>query len=344
MKNTINFIDLFCGVGGFSSGFKKEQFSCLFSIDNNDYCKKVYEENFPKDQFILKDINLLSDDEFLGFIGNKKVDLIIGGPPCQGFSTIGKRISSDKNVRKQEDERNNLVYEFIRLVKIAKPSYFIMENVRGIRTRDKGLIFKELLSKIESIDYYYEVKTLNSANYGVPQNRERVFIIGSRDDKKISFPSETNGPELLGLDPYLTVGDAINDLMQNKDIPNHSPLKHGEKNIRRYKLIPEGGRLPEDKLPEELYRKNFGNTFKRLDRSKPSLTIVPGHNAFPIHPVLDRSLTVREAARLQTFPDDFIFIGPRHEQCIQVGNAVPPHLSRLFAVEVKKWIENNAKI
>lgn len=120
---------------------------------------------------------------------------------------------------------------------------------------------------------------------------------------------------------------------------NHVPLKHGEINIRRYKLIPEGGRLPENDLPPELYRKNFGNTFKRLHRNKPSLTMVPGHNAFPIHPWLDRSLTVREAARIQTFPDDYIFMGPRDKQCMQVGNAVPPMMAKAWAEQIKKELD-----
>lgn len=130
--------------------------------------------------------------------------------------------------------------------------------------------------------------------------------------------------------------DAIGDLADDSiEIANHVPLKHREKQIERYKLIPEGGRLPENELPEELYRKNFGNTFKRLHRAKPSLTMVPGHNAFPIHPWLNRSLTVREAARIQTFDDDYVFLGPRDKQCTQVGNAVPPLLAKAWADYLK---------
>ncbi len=142
---------------------------------------------------------------------------------------------------------------------------------------------------------------------------------------------------------WKTVGDAIGDLAdkQSDTILNHVPLKHGEINVRRYRLIPEGGRLPEDNLPPELYRKNFGNTFKRLHRARPSLTMVPGHNAFPIHPWLDRSLTVREAARIQTFPDDYEFIGPRDKQCMQVGNAVPPVLAKAWAEEIKRELDKH---
>ena len=125
------------------------------------------------------------------------------------------------------------------------------------------------------------------------------------------------------------------------EIDNHIPLKHREKNIARYKLIPEGGRMPEDKLPSELYRKNFGNTFKRLDRQEPAFTMVPGHNAFPIHPTENRSLTVREAARIQTFPDNIIFPGTRQSQCIQVGNAVPPKLAKVLALHLLKLLDEN---
>ena len=136
--------------------------------------------------------------------------------------------------------------------------------------------------------------------------------------------------------------DAIGDLAnKGEEVSNHVPLKHGEKNIRRYQLIPEGGRLPENDLPADLYRKNFGNTFKRLDRNKPSLTMVPGHNAFPIHPWLDRSLTVREAARIQTFPDDVVFCGNRQEQCIQVGNAVPVKLAKVLANNVIEYLKKD---
>ena len=146
----------------------------------------------------------------------------------------------------------------------------------------------------------------------------------------------------VGENPWENVGDTIGDLATMEDNPdfNHVSLKHGETNIRRYMLIPEGGRLPETSLPPELYRKNFGNTFKRLHRNKPSLTMVPGHNAFPIHPWLHRSLTVREAARIQTFPDDYIFVGPRDKQCMQVGNAVPVKLAKAWAEHIKVDLDN----
>ena len=207
-----NFIDLFSGVGGFSAGFKKAKFNHLFSIDINSYCKEVYNLNFPNDIFYEQDITKIDNKTFLKMIGKSRVDVIIGGPPCQGFSTIGKRISSDKNVRLSKDKRNNLVFEFIRLVEVAKPKFFVMENVRGIKTRENGKIFNELLKNISDIGYFFKTNTLNSADYGVPQNRERVFIIGSKKGMNFEFPKFTHGSELLGLKPYETVGSALKGL------------------------------------------------------------------------------------------------------------------------------------
>ncbi|MBS6963828.1 DNA cytosine methyltransferase, partial [Veillonella sp.] len=189
--------------------------------------------------------------------------------------------------------------------------------------------------------YDFNCITLNAADYGVPQYRERVFFYGTRIGVDFEAPIPTHGENR---NPYNIVLDAIGDLAnKGEEVSNHVPLKHGEKNIRRYQLIPEGGRLPENDLPADLYRKNFGNTFKRLDRNKPSLTMVPGHNAFPIHPWLDRSLTVREAARIQTFPDDYIFSGRRDKQCMQVGNAVPVQLANAWAKQVKGVLDNYEK-
>ena len=225
------------------------------------------------------------------------------------------------------------------MLNYLKPKFFLMENVQGLLTRDKGRIFEEIKETFKKTGYEFNYVILNAADYGVPQIRNRVFFFGNRVGVKMEPPS----PCYDGTDehPYKTVGEAIGDLA---DLPddldfNHVALKHGEINLRRYALIPEGGRLPEDQLPEELYRKNFGNTFKRLHRDKPSLTMVPGHNAFPIHPWLNRSLTVREAARIQTFPDDYVFVGPRQKQCMQVGNAVPPVMARCWAKYLKEELD-----
>lgn len=330
----LKIVDLFCGSGGFTLGFLKENYDVILAADHDDYCKKVFSLNLPKIRFEKKDLKKIDRD----FFKNYSPDVVVGGPPCQGFSTIGSRASSNKKKRIAFDPRNNLVYSFIDHVEFLRPKIFLMENVQGLITRDKGSIYNILKKKIRKIGYTFNTFLLDAVDYGVPQFRKRTFILGSSDKSiDLSPPEQTHSNEFLGK-KHLTINSFIKDLANISDDPeiNHVSLKHKSTNLKRYKLIPEGGRLPENKLDKEIYRKNFGNTFKRLHRNKPALTMVPGHNAFPIHPWLDRSLTVREAARLQTYPDNFIFVGPRHEQCIQVGNSVPVVLARVWARHIKR--------
>lgn len=329
-------VDLFSGAGGFSIGFAKADFNILLSTDFDSDCAKVHQKNMPTIPFLLGDIYNLTEEVLDKYI-NTNVDVLIGGPPCQGFSTIGARVSSNEERRNRFDPRNTLFKQYIRVLNYLKPKFFLMENVKGIITRDKGKIFEEIKETFAATGYDFNYIVLNAADYGVPQIRERVFFYGTRIGVKMTPPKKICGE---GLAPYKTVMEAIGDLADdNVEALNHVPLNHGATNIARYKLIPEGGRMPEDKLPPELYRKNFGSTFKRLDRNKPSLTMVPGHNAFPIHPWLHRSLTVREAARIQMFPDDFELMGNRQKQCMQVGNAVPVGLSFEWAKHIKTYLD-----
>ena len=335
-------VDLFSGAGGLTIGFTKADFKVLLSTDFDSDCAEAHKKNMSTIPFLLGDIYNLSEELLDQYI-NTDVDVLIGGPPCQGFSTIGARVSSNEERRKRFDPRNTLFRQYIRILNYLKPKFFLMENVKGIMTRDKGKIFEEIKQAFADTGYEFNYTILNAADYGVPQIRERVFFYGNRIGVKMTPPAKICGE---GLEPYHTVLEAIGDLADdNVKALNHVPLNHGEINIRRYALIPEGGRMPEDKLPPELYRKNFGSTFKRLDRNKPSLTMVPGHNAFPIHPWLNRSLTVREAARIQMFPDDYEFMGNRQKQCMQVGNAVPIGLSFEWAKHIRTMLDeyNNGK-
>lgn len=339
--NKYKVMDLFSGAGGFLLGFEKEGFDIILSTDFDEDCEKVHKINRPNIPFVRADIRTLSNEKIDELLNGQTVDVLIGGPPCQGFSTIGNRVSSDPERRTKYDPRNGLFREYIRILNHLQPKVFVMENVKGIKTRDGGTIFEEIQRQFKETGYDFNCITLNAADYGVPQYRERVFFYGTRIGVDFEAPIPTHGENR---NPYNIVLDAIGDLAnKGEEVSNHVPLKHGEKNIRRYQLIPEGGRLPENDLPADLYRKNFGNTFKRLDRNKPSLTMVPGHNAFPIHPWLDRSLTVREAARIQTFPDDYIFSGRRDKQCMQVGNAVPVQLANAWAKQVKGVLDNYEK-
>lgn len=334
-------VDLFCGAGGLHIGFKEAGYRIGLSVDNNENVKKTHMYNHPFVPFWNRDIREIDTNEIREVLDYESLDGIIGGPPCQGFSTIGRRVSSKPEVRNTYDPRNELVDEYIRLVRELQPKFFLMENVKGILTWDKGEFINNIIEKFKDCGYTVDFKLINMADYGVPQTRERVFILGNRLNQPVSFPAPTHsGVPTDGLKPWVGSWDSIKDLVKHEEDPgfNHVSLKHTEKNIERYKLIPEGGRLPEDALPPELYRKNFGNTFKRLDRNKPALTMVPGNDAFPIHPILNRSLTVREAARIQTFPDNIIFKGNRRQQGHQVGNAVPPLFSKILARHIKETI------
>ena len=329
----MNIISLFTGAGGLDIGFIEAGYTEILASDIMPQAKESYNTNYPKTTFLLKDICQVTTEEIKQLTKNQNVDVIIGGPPCQGFSNMGNKNSADP--------RNMLFENYVRLVNALQPRCFLFENVKGLYTMFEGRFFKKVVSSFLSIGYNVHFSLIDSSNYGVPQKRERVIIVGSRIDKPFKFPAYSN--ESYGkIHSYANVGSAINDLMdKGEEIPNHIPLTHSEKVVQRYRLIPEGGKLPRpEELPEEIRRKGFGTTYVRLHRQKLSPTIVPGNNALPVHPVLDRSLTPREAARIQTFPDDYIFKGDRRSQCIQVGNAVPPLLAAKLAHALKLYINN----
>lgn len=334
--NGTSVVSLFSGAGGLDIGFMRAGYNIVWANDFDKNACDTYRRN-------------LGDHIHCGSILDVDVDkipscdLIIGGPPCQGFSTIGKRVSSDPKKRKAHDPRNELVITYAQIIRRMRPKFIVMENVKGILTRNGGSYIKTVLSELRDAGYTVDYRIVNMADYGVPQIRERVIILGNRLGLPVSFPPPDHSEDGAGgLAPWTTCGDAISDLAAiGDDVAfNHVALKHTPTNIARYRMIPEGGRMPESELPAEIYRKNFGNTFKRLHHAKPALTMVPGNDAFPIHPTLDRSLTVREAARIQTFPDSMVFCGNRRQQGHQVGNAVPPlfaeKLARFLCGEMKK--------
>lgn len=323
-------VALFSGAGGMDLGFRMAGFKILAASDIDPYAAKTHERNWPGVPFILKDARTLGVQEILDACRGRCPDVIIGGPPCQGFSTLGARLSADP--------RNLLVDEFVRIVEGLRPQAVVVENVRAISTEYKGWYRDHVLRRFTELGYHMHFKVLDAAWYGVPQHRQRAIFVGFANPRvEYEFPLPTHGPNGI---PYVTVGEAINDLVKKgSKVPNHIALEHSDKVIARYRLVPEGGMLPPpEELPEDIRRSNFGSTYKRLHRGKPSLTIVPGNNALPIHPVLHRSLTPREAARIQSFPDDYVFEGDRRNQCILVGNAVPPLLAQAVARSVAERI------
>ncbi|MBG76876.1 MAG: Modification methylase HaeIII [Alphaproteobacteria bacterium MarineAlpha5_Bin12] len=329
----LTFISLFSGAGGFKIGFEQAGFKCIASSDFDKDSQKTHELNWPTTPFILKDIATLLPSELLNKTKGKKPDVIIGGPPCQGFSQMGDKHGSDP--------RNMLFSSYVNIVRELKPKCFVFENVKGLSTLHKGEFLKKLSVDFAKCGYDIYFKILDASGYGVPQKRERVILVGTRTGRKFDYPKPRKS-KIGSLKPIKNVGLAIKNLISKGiEFPNHIPLEHSERVIQRYKLIPEGGKLPPpEKMPKEIRRKNFGSTYVRLKNSEPSVTLVPGNNAFPIHPTLHRSLTPREAARLQTFPDSHIFAGTRRKQCILVGNAVAPLLAANIAVEIKKHLTN----
>lgn len=333
LKKGLNLVSLFTGAGGLDIGFHEAGFNIVFASDIMPQAELTFNYNFEGVPFIRKDITLFTKEEVLKLVGDKKIDVVVGGPPCQGFSNMGNKNSADP--------RNYLFQSYRNIIKWLNPKSFLFENVKGIRTMFEGMFFKKVVNDFLSIGYHIHYSLLNSYDYGVPQKRERIIIYGTKVNHPFFFPKEDK-KAYKSIKAYKNVGEAIMDLV-GKKFPNHIALNHGDIVIKRYELIPEGGKLPKPEfLPKEIRRKNFGNTYTRLSRDLPSSTIVPGNNALPVHPTENRSLTPREGARIQTFPDTYIFKGDRRSQCIQVGNAVPPLMAAKLADVVKKHINGVA--
>lgn len=349
----MNSIDLFSGAGGLLIAEQMAGCNILFSNEIDDACVLTHRHNFKDIPIIHKDIRDLKYEHFKEYLDNKEVDLVTGGPPCQGFSVFGKRrFINTRGYCPKDDSRNKLVYEYIRIVQETNPKFFFMENVKGFMSLDNGMFIEEVIKIFKEMGYkniWCEI--VCSADYGVPQKRYRMFMIGNRLGIDFTPPMPTHSEKGDNLLPYETVGNAILDIinLNEDDIPNHIALSHKALVSERMSYIPEGGKLDLATLPEHLKKptrrdsktdkvSNYSHVYKRLDRNKPSITMVPGHNAFPIHPILNRTLTPREAARIQTFPDNIKFFGNRQQQCIQVGNAVPPKMAEPFFRKINEYI------
>lgn len=321
---------MFSGAGGFSLGFDRAGFSNVFSVDiQKDFCQ-TYKANFPSHTLIQEDITKLSNERIIELTAGSDVDVVIGGPPCQGFSIAG-------NIGRKfiDDPRNRLFQEFVRVVDVVKPNYFVMENVARLYTHNKHLTRKEIIADFNALGYKVECKILNSADYGVPQVRKRVIFIGSRVSEKILFP-EVSHTE------HKSVKDALDDLPEltsgaTSTLLNHKAMNHTQQMLDKMSFVSDGeGR---EKIPENL-RPKSGDVRKyiKYNSTKPSITIT-GDMRKVFHYSQNRALTVRELARLQTFPDDFEFKSSSIAQQQQVGNAVPPLMAEAIANAVKKMID-----
>ena len=353
-RDAHGFVDLFSGAGGFTLGFSRAGLRPLLCVDVNKHVRDTHVHNYPDVPFVHGDLGLPQVQQEVAESVDQPPFLVVGGPPCQGFSVFGSRRLKESQAKDpRSDPRNRLVFSFIDTVGQLKPRWVVMENVRGFVTLDGGSFLKAVIRELLSLGYVsIESRVLDAADYGVPQRRKRFVLIANRTGHIIPWPKRKffeNPRDWQNL--YRTVGETIADLADESiasRVSCHVPMKHRPLQVERFKRIPEGGRLDVASLPEELRRgyrtkevKNFSHVFKRLHRAKPSMTLVPGHNAFPIHPWLPRALTVREAARLQTFPDELEFLGSRENQCIQVGNAFPPLLAELIANNICKAESSN---
>ena len=235
-----NFIDLFSGAGGLLRGFVNAHYTPVFSVEMWTPAVDTHRKNYPEVPLFDKDIRQIESSDLEQYRGN--VDVIVGGPPCQGFSTIGKRLV--------KDPRNELVFEFIRFVNVIQPKVFLMENVRGLLSSDGGKTKLAIENEFASIGYNVKSKVICAADYGIPQLRNRIFFLGVRKDLDIvpTFPEPTHSKE-----NYTTVGSAINDLVgKEHQVPNHVPMNHNKTVVERIKCIPEGGGIPKEGLPAEV--------------------------------------------------------------------------------------------
>lgn len=340
-KNIFTGIDLFSGAGGMSLGAEKAGIQINTAIEKDIYSARTYKTNYKYTNVITKNIEQLEPN----IIFNEQLFVMFGGPPCQGFSV------SNTKTRNLENPKNRLFKEFIRFVKILKPVWIIFENVEGFSYFDKGSFVNELKSEFFDLGYtnlFSDI--LNASDFGVPQNRKRFFIVGNNQDIKFTLPKKVN--------LKITVHEAIHDLPSLENGSNIEKLpyktkplsKYAEKMrngsktanqnfvsrnkeyvINRYKYIKPGENW--EAIPNELMQ-NYKNLekchsgiYKRLDPNEISVVIANFRKNMLIHPYEDRGLSIREAARLQSFPDSFIFEGSLNSMQQQIGNAVPPLLA-----------------
>ena len=340
----IPIIDCFCGAGGLSIGFEQAGFEVQYAFDFDPAAIATYRHN-PKyhhgPSFVrdIRNVDRKSIERDLGRPLGRIVG-VIGGPPCQGFSV--QRRGSD------QDPRNDLVLEYARMIADIRPLFFVPENVVGILSKRGAPYIEKLETELGGKGYSFQVRKLTVSDFGVPQTRTRVILIGQLKESglpPIPFP-EASG------EPPKTVRDAIFDLMRKteSDIPNHRADKLSDINLKRIRSIKEGqGR---DSLPEELrlhcHSSNSTHrhldTYGRMSWNEPAPTITAKFDSFSRgrfgHPTLDRTITLREGARLQTFPDDFEFLGGKIEVARQIGNAVPPLFAKQLAECINRTIRS----
>lgn len=327
--NEYKMIDLFCGAGGLSYGFEKAGFKPIFAVEFNDVYAQSYRINNPNVELYVGDIKLISDEK-IKEIADKKVDIIVGGPPCQGFSIAG-------NIGRQflDDPRNHLFLEYVRFVKLVKPAMFVLENVYTLVRHNKGKTINEIITEFSNLGYNVQYKILNAVNYDVPQERRRVFIVGTKPGFNYSYP--------IPSDKFITVKDAIGTLPplksgESSNIDLHNAMNHSEQMLTKMSYVKDGG--DRYQIPEQIRPKSGDiRKYVRYSSNKPSFCIT-GDMRKVFHYDQNRALTCRELARIQTFPDSYKFYGSSIQIQQQIGNAVPCNLAYHVALECKRCLDN----
>lgn len=373
----MNVIDLFAGCGGLSTGFEMAGYKIPLAVEKDEWASETYKYNHPDTKVVTDDITKVMDLDSLLDDPTIVIDGIIGGPPCQGFSLSGNR---DK-----KDPRNSLFMEFVRFVKHFKPRFFVMENVTGIlsmQTKAGELVKDVILREYQNAGYHVEIFTLNAAEFGVPQSRVRVFFIGLRED--IEYDRDKIEPKgFLFDDKQITIEQAIMDLPQieagggeevqayrckaqneyqrwvrngSKEVRNHIAMRHTARLVERFSHIGYGQSVADvseefqqrqrgaaDKISGKVYSQNNMRPYP----DKPSPTVPASFQSNFVHPFINRNYTAREGARLQSFPDTYVFCGKRTtmsweknlSQYQQIGNAVPPLLAKGIGKSISAYLE-----
>lgn len=363
----ITAIDLFCGAGGLSAGLEMAGFRVMAGVDLFEAAGQTFEATHPHAKFLGRPIEDVSISDLVEATGIQpgRLTVLAGGPPCQAYSVYNHQ-------RGMHDARATLFREYLRIVEGMQPEWIVMENVMGIYSIGGGEAVRAIKAELGLLGYEVEERVLRAEDYGVPQERRRVVFIGNRIGAPIRHPEPTHGPGLL---PFTTIRDAIGDLPEiangedpgsvtyskssvgpfqeyvrgnRREVTNHGAPRLGKVNVERMKHIPPGGSwrdIPFDLLPAGMKRAKRSDHTKRYGRmtwdglSCTVLTKCDVHWGAYIHPDQDRAISVREAARLQAFPDWFEFQGSRTDQYVQVGNAVPPLLGRAIGQTIRDLIE-----
>lgn len=354
-------VDLFSGAGGTALGFKRASFDIIGAIDIDAAATKTYEANIGIAPMKL-DLLKIEASDLLHLFGLQpgELDVLVGCPPCQGFT----RMVGDKGLN---DPRNDLVLRYLEFVRVLQPKCVVFENVPGISKKHGAALFKRFCDGLQDAGYGFDYENpgrkLNAANYGVPQLRERMILIAGANGRRIEYPQPTHGapdnPQVLSgsLKPWVTVGDAILHYPTieagescNK-YPNHRALGFRGDRVKQFiSLITEPGGSRTD-VPYEYWldchkkpRCGHKDVYGRLPLDQPSGVMTSGCTNVSkgrfVHPTQNRGISAREAARLQSFPDDFVFQGNLGEIANQIGNAVPPLLAQAIAFSIQNWLAN----